>query len=83
MNNHRSYGNYVDIQSADGTIHRYAHANSISVKKGQTVTAGMYIGRAGSTGISTGPHLHYERIVNGRAEDPFKHNTSNQGGWAF
>lgn len=83
VNNHRSYGNYVDIQSADGTIHRYAHANSISVKKGQTVTAGMYIGRAGSTGISTGPHLHYERIVNGQAEDPFKHNTSNQGGWAF
>lgn len=83
VNNHNSYGNYVDIQSADGTIHRYAHANSISVKKGQNVTAGTYIGRAGSTGISTGPHLHYERIVNGQAVDPLKDNTGNQGGWAF
>lgn len=83
VNNHKSYGNYVDIQSADGTIHRYAHANSIAVREGQDVEAGTYIGRAGSTGVSTGPHLHYERIVKGKAEDPFKKNTGNQGGWAF
>lgn len=71
------YGNYIDIKSADGTIHRYAHANSFIAKKGQEVKAGDYIGRAGSTGVSTGPHLHYEKIVNGKSVDPLKSNTSS------
>lgn len=84
-----SYGNYVDIKSADGAIHRYAHANSIAVSRGQKVTTGTYIGRAGNTGISTGPHLHYEKIVNGKSVDPLKKEPSavktanNNKGWAF
>lgn len=71
-NDPKGYGNYVDIQSADGTIHRYAHANSISVSKGQEITAGQRIGRAGATGVATGAHLHYEKIVNGVSVDPLK-----------
>lgn len=66
------YGNYLDIRGTDGTVHRYAHANSFAVKQGQAVKAGEFIGRAGSTGNSTGPHLHYEKIVNGVSVDPLK-----------
>lgn len=67
-----SYGNYVDIKSEDGTIHRYAHANSISVKEGQEVTTETRLGRAGSTGISTGSHLHYEKIKDGKNLNPLE-----------
>lgn len=72
----KGYGNYVDIQSYDGTIHRYAHANKITVKVGQEVTAGTQIAKAGSTGYSTAPHLHYEKIVNGRSVNPLERNTA-------
>lgn len=72
------WGNYVEITSGDGTVHRYAHANSISVKKGDTVKAGTQIGRAGSTGNSTGTHLHYEKIVNGKSVDPLKRSTNTK-----
>lgn len=66
----KGYGNYVDIKSYDGTIHRYAHANKITVKVGQEIEAGKPIAKAGSTGYSTGPHLHYEKIVNGKSVNP-------------
>lgn len=66
----KGYGNYVDIQSSDGTIHRYAHANKITVKVGQEVAAGTTIAKAGSTGASEAPHLHYEKIVNGKSVNP-------------
>lgn len=66
----KGYGNYVDIKSYDGTIHRYAHANKITVKVGQEVNAGTTIAKAGSTGASTGTHLHYEKIINGKRIDP-------------
>lgn len=68
----KGYGNYVDIKGYDGTIHRYAHANKITVKVGQEVTAGTQIARAGSTGASSGPHLHYEKIVNGKSVNPLE-----------
>lgn len=68
----KGYGNYVDIQSYDGTIHRYAHANKITVKEGQTVEAGKTIAKAGSTGASSGTHLHYEKIVNGKSVNPLQ-----------
>lgn len=82
------YGNYVDIQDANGTIHRYGHANSISVNVGQKVEAGQRLGRAGATGTATGPHLHYETIVNGVSVNPIKSNNDNRianngKGWAF
>lgn len=73
----KGYGNYVDIQSYDGTIHRYAHANRITVKVGQEIETGTPIAKAGSTGASTGPHLHYEKIVNGKSVNPLERTAQN------
>ncbi|CAL9614508.1 M23 family metallopeptidase [Streptomyces sp. enrichment culture] len=55
-----AYGNQVVIQLADGHYAQYAHLSSLSVSSGQTVTAGQQVGLSGSTGNSTGPHLHFE-----------------------
>ncbi|MCX4695906.1 LysM peptidoglycan-binding domain-containing M23 family metallopeptidase [Streptomyces sp. NBC_01408] len=55
-----SYGNEVVIRHADGNYSQYAHLSSLSVSSGQSVTAGQRIGLSGSTGNSTGPHLHFE-----------------------
>ncbi|MGW3952814.1 transglycosylase family protein [Streptomyces sp. NPDC004752] len=55
-----SFGYQVVIRHADGRYSQYAHLSAISVKSGQTVTAAQRIGRSGSTGNSTGPHLHFE-----------------------
>ncbi|NUN64256.1 peptidoglycan DD-metalloendopeptidase family protein [Pseudanabaena biceps] len=69
--NDGGYGNMIDIRHADGTITRYAHMNDRFVKEGQTVTQGQLIGEMGSTGFSTGPHLHFEiRPNGGSAIDP-------------
>lgn len=54
------YGNCVTIQTTDGYITMYGHLSAIYVSEGQTVTAGQSIGACGSTGNSTGPHLHFE-----------------------
>jgi murein DD-endopeptidase MepM/ murein hydrolase activator NlpD len=66
----RGYGYMVEIDHGDGLRTRFAHLSKIVAKKGQTVAKGDVIGRTGSTGRSTGPHLHYEIRVNGRAVDP-------------
>ncbi|MFJ3305088.1 transglycosylase family protein [Streptomyces sp. NPDC086549] len=55
-----SFGYQVVIRHADGRYTQYAHLSAISVKAGQTVSAGRRIGRSGSTGNTTGPHLHFE-----------------------
>ncbi|MFD3535837.1 peptidoglycan DD-metalloendopeptidase family protein [Streptomyces sp. NPDC058664] len=55
-----AYGNEVVIQHADGNYSQYAHLSSLSVSSGQTVGGGQQIGLSGSTGNSTGPHLHFE-----------------------
>ncbi|WP_210575406.1 LysM peptidoglycan-binding domain-containing M23 family metallopeptidase [Streptomyces sp. GESEQ-4] len=55
-----AYGNEVVIKLADGHYAQYAHLSSLSVSSGQSVTAGQQIGLSGSTGNSTGPHLHFE-----------------------
>jgi murein DD-endopeptidase MepM/ murein hydrolase activator NlpD len=73
----KGYGNYVDIKGYDGTIHRYAHANKITVKVGQEVSTGATIAKAGSTGASTGTHLHYEKIVNGKSVNPMQKTNTN------
>jgi len=54
------YGLTVDVSHADGAITRYAHQSRLLVRAGQTVAAGQVIGLVGSTGNSTGPHLHFE-----------------------
>lgn len=63
------YGNTVDIKHCDGRLTRYAHMSQILIARG-AVSKGQVIGRVGSTGNSTGPHLHFEVHVNGQAVDP-------------
>lgn len=66
------YGNMVEISHGNGLATRFGHLSSISVKVGQVVRIGEIIGNIGSTGFSTGPHLHYETRVNGQPVDPQK-----------
>ena len=66
------YGNMVEIDHGNGLATRYGHLSEIDVKVGQMVRIGETIGHIGSTGRSTGPHLHYETRVNGEAVDPQK-----------
>ena len=66
-----SYGLVVDVSHLDGEyITRHAHLSAVTVQEGQRVQRGEVIGRVGSTGLSTGPHLHYEVFVRGRRRDP-------------
>lgn len=64
------YGNLVEIDHGDGVSTRYGHLSEIDVAPGQPVKPGATIGRVGSTGRSTGPHLHYEVRIDGEAVDP-------------
>ena len=64
------YGNCVMIDHGNGIVTVYAHMSSIGVSYGQYVTAGQYIGAVGSTGISSGPHCHFEIRINGVQTDP-------------
>lgn len=67
------YGNYVIIDHGNGMSTLYAHCQSINVKQGQTVTKGDVIGAVGTTGWSTGYHLHFEVRVNGKAVNPLNY----------
>jgi len=64
------YGNMITIDHGYGLVTRYAHCSKTLVARGQRVKRGQRIALVGSTGISTGPHLHYEVWVNGRPVDP-------------
>ena len=66
------YGNVVQVSHGNGHTTLYAHLSKINVRKGQTVQKGQKIGAVGSTGWSTGPHLHFEFLVNGAHVDPQK-----------
>jgi murein DD-endopeptidase MepM/ murein hydrolase activator NlpD len=68
----RGYGNVVEISHGNGLTTRFGHLSEISVKIGQVVRIGEIVGKIGSTGLSTGPHLHYETRINGKAVDPAK-----------
>jgi murein DD-endopeptidase MepM/ murein hydrolase activator NlpD len=66
------YGRAVDIDHGNGLSTRYAHLSAIDVQVGQSVRTGQIVGKVGSTGRSTGPHLHYETRIKGDAVDPQK-----------
>jgi len=66
------YGRMVEVDHGNGLSTRYGHLSEIDVKVGQTLKAGQPLGRLGSTGRSTGPHLHYETRLDGEAVDPQK-----------
>jgi murein DD-endopeptidase MepM/ murein hydrolase activator NlpD len=66
------YGRVVDVDHGNGLSTRYGHLSSIAVRVGQSVKTGQIVGKVGSTGRSTGPHLHYETRLRGEAIDPHK-----------
>ena len=68
--NSGGYGNMVDIDHGNGVMTRYGHASYVVVTAGQHVKRGQIIAYMGSTGFSTGPHVHYEVRINGQAVDP-------------
>ena len=67
---HPEYGNMVEIDHGNGLITRYGHASRLLVKKGDLIKRGQQIALVGTTGRSTGPHLHFEVLVQGVQQDP-------------
>jgi murein DD-endopeptidase MepM/ murein hydrolase activator NlpD len=70
--NSGGYGRMVEIDHGNGLSTRYGHMSAINVKVGDSIKIGQVIGLVGSTGRSTGPHLHYETRIDGEAVDPQK-----------
>lgn len=69
---HPAYGNMVEIDHGNDLITRYAHASTVGVKKGELIRRGQKIAEVGTTGRSTGAHLHFEVMVQGVPQDPQK-----------
>ncbi len=67
------YGNTFEVDHGNGIVTKFAHCSRILVRVGQHVTRGQLIATVGNTGLTTGPHLHYEVHVNGLAVDPLKY----------
>jgi murein DD-endopeptidase MepM/ murein hydrolase activator NlpD len=74
---HPQYGYVVDIDHGNDLVTRYAHQSKLSVKEGDVVQRGHKLGEVGSTGRSTGPHLHFEVRYRGAAQNPSKFLVSN------
>ncbi|GAC1515097.1 MAG: M23 family metallopeptidase [Gemmatimonadaceae bacterium] len=66
----RGYGNVLELDHGNGIVTKYAHCSRILVRSGQQVTRGQTVATVGNTGLSTGPHLHYEIHVYGKVVDP-------------
>ena len=73
------YGNLVEINHGNGYSTRYGHNSKILVSVGQTVKKGQVIAKMGSTGRSTGPHVHFEVLINGHAVNPKKYIQASNG----
>jgi murein DD-endopeptidase MepM/ murein hydrolase activator NlpD len=69
---HPQYGNMVEVDHGNNLVTRYAHASRLLVKKGDLVKRGQKVAEVGTTGRSTGPHLHFEVLVQGVPQDPMK-----------
>ena len=69
---HPQYGNMVEVDHGNDLVTRYAHASRLLVKKGDLIKRGQTIAEVGTTGRSTGPHLHFEVLVQGVPQDPQK-----------
>jgi murein DD-endopeptidase MepM/ murein hydrolase activator NlpD len=74
---HPQYGYMVDIDHGNDLVTRYAHSSKLFVKEGDIVQRGRKIAEVGSTGRSTGPHLHFEVRYRGAAQNPMKFLMSN------
>ena len=68
----KGYGNQIELYNKFGYKTKYAHLSKISVKSGQKVYKGQKIGEVGSSGSSTGPHLHFKILRNKKTLDPYK-----------
>ncbi len=75
---HAAYGNMVEVDHGNQLITRYAHASKVFVKKGDLIKRGQKIAEVGTTGRSTGPHLHFEVLVQGVPQDPQKFLTAGR-----
>ena len=67
------YGQTVTIDHGYGVVTKFAHASKLLVRRGERVKRGDRVALVGNTGLATGPHLHYEVIVNGRPVDPLRY----------
>lgn len=67
---HPQYGKMVEVDHGNGLVSRYAHASALLVKEGDLVVAGQRVAAVGTTGRSTGPHLHFEVRLNGTPQNP-------------
>nr|WP_315465358.1 M23 family metallopeptidase [uncultured Rhodoferax sp.] len=76
---HSQYGNMLEVDHGNNLITRYAHASKILVKKGDLIKRGQRIAEVGNTGRSTGPHLHFEVLVQGVPQDPQKFLSAGKG----
>ena len=75
-----SYGLLVELDHGNGVSTRYAHCSTVRVRSGQRVLRGDVVATVGSSGLSTGPHLHYEIRVNGRPVDPLTYAVASTTG---
>ncbi len=75
---HAAYGNMVEVDHGNDLVTRYAHASAVFVKKGDVVKRGHKIAAVGNTGRSTGPHLHFEVLVQNVPQDPQKFLTAGE-----